>query len=124
MRLKLYLDEDVMNGGLVQALRLRGVDVISVRDTHMQGRTDEQQLEYATSVDRVLYSFNVRHFMALHARFLEEGRSHAGIILAKQERRYSVGEQLRLLLRIMTDLSAEQIRDQVVFLGAWANEQW
>ena len=122
MRLKLYLDEDVMNGGLVQALRLRGVDVISVRDTRMQGRTDEQQLEYATSMDRVLYSFNVRHFMALHTRFLEEGRSHSGIILAKQERRFSVGEQLRLLLRVMTDLSAEQIRDQVVFLGAWQNE--
>lgn len=90
----------------------------------MQGRTDEEQLEYATSVDRVLYSFNVRHFMALHARFLEEGKSRAGIILAKQERRYSVGEQMRLLLRIMTDLSAEQIRNQVVFLGAWANDQW
>jgi predicted nuclease of predicted toxin-antitoxin system len=69
MRFKLYLDEDVMNGGLVHALRLRDVDVISVRDTGMQGRTDEQQLEYATSVDRVLYSFNVRHFMALHTRF-------------------------------------------------------
>ena len=90
----------------------------------MQGRTDEQQLEYATSMDRVLYSFNVRHFMALHTRFLEEGRSHSGIILAKQERRYSVGEQMRLLLRVMTDLSAEQIRGQVVFLGAWENELW
>jgi uncharacterized protein with PIN domain len=122
VRFKLYLDEDVMNGGLVQALRLRGVDVTSVRDTHMYGYTDEQQLEHAASEGRVLYSFNVRHYTVLHSRFLEEGRSHAGIILGKQERRYSIGEQMRLILRIMTDLSAEQMRDRMVFLGAWTNE--
>jgi predicted nuclease of predicted toxin-antitoxin system len=122
VRFKLYLDEDVMSGGLVQALRLRGIDVISVRDTQLQGRTDEYQLEYATSVGRVLYSFNVRDFMALHTRFLQEGRSHSGIILAKQEHRFSVGEQMRLILRIMTDLSAEQMQNQVVFLSTWLNE--
>jgi hypothetical protein len=119
VKIRLYLDEDVMAGGLIPALRTRGVDIISVRDTHLEGATDQQQLEYTTKQGRVLYSFNVRDYMALHATFLEQGKSHAGIVLALQSRRYSVGEQTRRLLRLIAEKSAEEMRDQVVFLSNW-----
>jgi hypothetical protein len=117
--IRLYLDEDVMAGGLIIALRNRGVNALSVQDTHLEGCTDEQQLEYATEHGRVLYSYNIRDYMALHRTFLEQGRSHAGIILAEQSRRYSVGEQTRRLLRLIAEKSVEEMKDQVVFLSNW-----
>jgi len=119
VKTRLYLDEDVMSGGLIPALRTRGVDIPSVRDSHLEGATDEQQLDYASEQDRVLYSFNVGHYMAIHTAFLQQDNSHKCIILAEQSRRYSVGEQTRRLLRLIAEKSAEEMQDHVVFLSNW-----
>ena len=81
-------------------------------------RSDQEQLEYAAAEERAIYSFNVGHFCRLHAEFLDQGRSHAGIVLAQQQR-FSVGEQLRRLLKITATLSSEDIRDRLEFLGSW-----
>ena len=103
----------------MKALRAHGVDVVSASDVEMIGRLDEFHLQYAASQGLVLYSFNARDYMALHAKFLEEGLSHAGIILAAQNR-YSIGEQLRRLLALVAAKSAEEMKDQVQFLSAWS----
>jgi len=108
--ISLYIDEDSMDNDLVQALRLRGVDVTTVRDEGRRGLSDEEQLEFASANGRVLYTFNVKDYLPLHAMFPASERSHAGIIVAEQ-RNYSVGEQLRRLLRIIGERSAEQMRD-------------
>ena len=79
---------------------------------------DEVHLEYAIRQGRALFSFNVGDFYRLHASFLKEGKSHAGIILARQQR-YSVGEQMRRLLKLIAAKSAENMRNQVEFLSTW-----
>lgn len=81
-------------------------------------REDREQLEYATVQGRVLYSFNVADFYHLHTIFLTQGRSHTGIILAQQQH-YSVGEQMRRLLKLIASRSAEDMKNQVEFLSAW-----
>lgn len=118
MRISLYFDEDSHSASLVQALRSRGVDVITTLEAGMLEREDQQQLEWATAQGRVLYSFNMGHFYQLHTAFLTHGKSHAGIILAQQQR-YSIGEQMRRLLKLIAAKSAEEMRDQVEFLSAW-----
>ncbi|MDA1276895.1 MAG: DUF433 domain-containing protein [Verrucomicrobia bacterium] len=57
-------------------------------------RSDEDQLLWATSAGRVIYTINARHFCRLHRTFLEVSRDHAGIIIGQQQR-FSIGEQLR-----------------------------
>ena len=42
----------------------------------------------------------------------------AGLILARQQQ-YAVGEHLRRLLRLMTQLTAEERHNRVEFLSAW-----
>ncbi|MDQ3755241.1 MAG: hypothetical protein M3371_10980 [Acidobacteriota bacterium] len=84
----------------------------------MRGRDDDQHLDYATAQGRVLYSFNVGDFSALHAAYLTEGKTHAGIILAPQQR-YGIGEQMRRLLRLVRTVSAEEMRDRIEFLSVW-----
>jgi hypothetical protein len=46
------------------------------------------------------------------------GRDHAGIILAQQQR-YSTGEQIRRLLRLIGSFTDEAMRNREEFLGRW-----
>ncbi|MBP5974573.1 hypothetical protein HW132_18000 [Brasilonema sp. CT11] len=45
-------------------------------------------------------------------------RTHAGIALAPQQQ-YSVGQQLRGLLKLAADKSAKEMANQLVFLSAY-----
>jgi len=118
MKIRLYLDEDAQRGSLVKALRERGVDVQTAHDAEMDDRDDNEHLDYAAEQGRVLYSFNVGDFNRLHAEYIRQNKTYAGIILAPQQK-FSVGEQLRRLLRICNTRSAEQMQNSVEFLGAW-----
>lgn len=118
MKIRLYLDEDAMAHRLARELRLRGIDVVTALDEEMIERTDIEHLDYASRQGRVLYSFNVGDYCRLHGQFASGGRRHAGIILTQQQR-YSIGEQLRRLLRVVAVRSAEDMQDNIEFLSTW-----
>jgi len=118
MTICFYFDEDTMDADLVHALRIRGVEVTTALEQGMIRRDDIDHLELATSQQRVLYSFNVGDFQHLHIHYMTQSKHHAGIVLARQQR-YSVGEQMRHLLKILAYLSAEEMHDRIVFLSAW-----
>jgi len=118
MRIRFYLDEDAMDSDLVRALRVRGVEVITANDVGLIALPDEKHLSWAAENGCVLYSFNVSDFMALHVSYLASAKDHAGIVLAQQQR-YSVGEQMRRLLRLVEMKPAETMRNTVEFLSAW-----
>ncbi len=118
MKLRLYLDEDTIRAGLVQALRSYKVDVATVYESEKLGDSDEQQLRYASTQERAIYTFNRKDFMALHTNWLEAGRAHAGIIIGQQQR-FGIGEQARRLVKLVDTVSAEEMRDRVEFLSAW-----
>jgi len=120
VKISLYLDEDSQDTALVRALRSRGVDVLTAAEAGMSHRLDEEQLEWSNQQKRVLYTCNARDFYRLHTQILTEGRSHAGIVVLPQQR-YSVGEQMRRLLKLIASKSAEQMRNQVEFLSAWGD---
>ena len=117
MTIRLYLDEDTMSSSLVMALRSRGVDVATALENGMIEKPDREHLEWASSQGRVLYSFNVGDFSRLHTEFLSQGHPHAGLVLAKQQR-YSVGEQMRRILRLIAARPAEEMCNLVEFLSA------
>lgn len=117
-QIRLYLDEDALQDALVQALQNSGVDVVTVADADKLSFSDEDQLTWAAQHMRVIYSFNMGDFHCLHSVFLAEAKSHHGIILAPQQR-YSIGEQLRGLLKLIAERSAEDMINQLVFLSAY-----
>jgi hypothetical protein len=114
----LYFDEDSVNRALIRALLARGMDVTHAIEAGHAGSPDRVQLEHATADGRVLFTYNVGDFFALHTQFRREGRSHAGLILAVQQR-YTVGEQMRRVLRMNRDRSSDDMRDRVEFLSSW-----
>lgn len=118
MRIRLYMDEDAMDRDLVQALRARGVDVLTALEAGKIERVDSEHLDHAMAQGRVLYSFNVADFWRLHTAYMASTRAHAGMVLAHQQR-YSVGEQARRLLKLIATRSAEEMKNRVEFLGHW-----
>lgn len=119
--IRIYMDEDSMSRSLVRALRARGTDVITALEEGMIERDDADHLDYATAQGRVLYTFNVADFYRLHTEYLAQGKSHAGIILVRQQR-YSIGEQMRMLLKLLAEKSVEEMKNNVEFLSAWGRK--
>ena len=110
--IRLYTDEDVHKKVSV-ALRTRGYDVVSVHDSKNWGLTDLQQLEYATSQERAIFTFNTGDFIRLHKVYLNNKKSHFGIILSKQ---IPLKKTINLLISFLYNHSSEQLKDNIFWI--------
>ena len=115
MAIRLYVDEDAMARAFVNGLRAREVDVKTVFEEGMVGRSDVEQLEHAADQGRVIYTFNVGDFCQLHTEFITNGKNHSGIVVVYRQR-YAIGEQIRRMMCIIHTQSAEEIRNTLRFL--------
>jgi DNA-binding transcriptional MerR regulator len=113
-QIRLYLDEDILERSLIKALRNAGIDVSTTAEANNLSCTDEEQLIWATSQGRVIYTLNVGDFCYLHKIYMEQGRNHSGIVMGKQS--YSIGEQLRGFLKLISLKTAEEMICQQQFL--------
>ncbi|MGF1936545.1 MAG: DUF5615 family PIN-like protein [Nostoc sp. ChiQUE02] len=120
-QIRLYLDEDSFEKSLIKAFCNANLDVVTVADVSRQSYSDDEQLIWATEQGRAIYSYNRRDFCCLHNEFLATERNHAGIILLQQQR-YSVGQQLQGLLKLIATRSAEEMVNQLVFLSAYIDK--
>ncbi len=120
-QIRLYMDEDSGDTALVLALENWGVDVITTLGVNRLSFSDEEQLIWAKSQGRVLYSSNIRDFYSLHTAFLTQEQPHSGMILVQQQR-YSIGELMRGILRLVAAKSAEEMENQVEFISTWIGE--
>ncbi len=116
MALELLLDEDVQTG-LADALRRQGIDVVTVEEVGRRQLSDESQLEWATRQKRVLFTYNIKDFVALHNRWTERGWEHPGIIVSRQ---VTIGEALRPLSHLMQQRAPEDMINRVEFLSNWS----
>ena len=108
-------DEDVY-GAVAPALRAAGLDAISTPESGRLAESDESQLEWARNEGRAFVTFNVGHFAALHAAWLQQGRHHAGIVVSSQR---PIGDVLRRLLRLVNTLEADAMQDRLEYLSDW-----
>lgn len=112
MKVRLLLDEDVQFA-LGLALRKRGYDALHIQEIARKGLSDKEQLDFAISEKRCLFSYNVKDFVLLHNRWVQGRQEHCGIIVSKQ---LPVGEALKKLLRLLTQHSQESIQNCILFL--------
>jgi hypothetical protein len=113
--IRLYLDEDV-HKRVATALRLRHFDVISAHEVHRQGLSDEDQLIYAASERRTLFTFNTPDYLQLHLDWLQHGQEHHGIIVSDQ---LPISETIRRLLNLLNRVTAEEMVNEVRWLQAF-----
>jgi predicted nuclease of predicted toxin-antitoxin system len=113
MRVKLYLDENVPEA-IATALRLRGYDVTTTKEAGKKAASDSDQLRYATSQKRVLFTFNVADFAKLHDEFLNDKYRHSGIIISRQ---LPIGTVVKRLLKMLSRLSSTAIENNIFWLS-------
>jgi len=81
----------------------------------MLGKTDAEQLNYATSQGRCLVSFNVGDYMQLAAERAHSTMPHSGILVTQQVSRQVFGDLLRRLLAILNTTTADEIQNVLRF---------
>ena len=114
-RVRLLVDEDAQHRDLAPRLRARGIDVITAAEAGLNGEPDDVVLGFAGSERRAVHTFNAGDFCRLHNEYLRQGLKHSGIIVVPSQR-YSLGEQLRRLLRMIGSVSAEEMSNRLEFL--------
>jgi len=120
--LRLLLDEQ-QDPVIAQSLRKEGLDVIAVAERpELREISDADVLAAAIADRRAVVTEDVRDFTVLHGRFLEQGRTHYGIVFTSRTRlpRHKAGRRALLAaLRSMlgTHESEDALRDQLIWLG-------
>jgi hypothetical protein len=112
------LDEDCQSAALAAALRQHGIEVVTTNEANISGLSDDGQLEYAAGQNAAIVTNNIRDFTTLHARWIEEGRQHAGIVVFPQQE-YSLGEVVRRLSHLHRTLNAEEMQSRLEWLTSW-----
>jgi predicted nuclease of predicted toxin-antitoxin system len=108
-KIKFHLDENVSNA-IAQGLRSRDIDVTTVPEVGLIGVGDEQQVIFARSQQRVIFTFD-DDFL----RLASQGIDHAGIIYTRQQN-HSIGKIISDLTLIWECLESEYMDNKVEFL--------
>ena len=111
----LYTDEDVTDD-LAPALRRRGYDAQSTAEAGNVSLADEDQLRYAAAQGRALFTYNIADIIALARQWHAQGIDDAGIIVSEQFSQRQFGALLRQLLRLLDNLTADEMRQQIIYL--------
>jgi hypothetical protein len=109
-----------MDRALIRGLRVRGIDLTTADEQGLRSALDTEQLAFAARKSRALVTSNIADFARLHTEYVSTGRHHAGII-AIQQQRWSVGEQLRRLMSLVQARTVDEMVDTFVYLSAWAD---
>jgi len=106
---RFYLDEHIPKG-VVDGLRRRDVNVLTVQEAGRSGKSDEEQLTFAAREGRVFVTFD-DDFLKLDAA----GVPHAGIVFSQTGRR-TVGEMIEKLVLISSVIEASEMKNHIEFI--------
>lgn len=101
-----------MSALVATLLRSRGLNVSTVPEQTTLGKTDSEQLEFATSLDRCILTHNRIDFERLHLQYMEENRGHSGIIIVPQRNAYEVAQRIGILVSALT---INEIANQLLY---------
>ncbi len=113
MSLRLYMDVNVRRA-LTEALRLRGVDVLTAQEDGTGELRDAEHLDRATALGRVIFTHD-KDFMREAAQRQQRGESFTGIIYAHQVE-VSLGQCFQDLLLITQAGQPEDMLNRLEYL--------
>jgi predicted nuclease of predicted toxin-antitoxin system len=111
--IRLYLDEDV-RPLLGRTLRARGYDAISAVDLGRIQNPDQEHFQFAAGEGRAILTFNIRDFVPIALRAIEDRLKFSGLIVSDQ---IEFRELLRRTLRLLGSRQSEEIENSIVWLS-------
>ncbi|MGH2608763.1 MAG: DUF5615 family PIN-like protein [Tepidiformaceae bacterium] len=115
---RIYFDEDSLAYAVIAPIRAAGVDCLLTSEAGRLESPDPDQLAFATERGMIIFTGNQGHFAALHKRWLESGRHHAGIIICRRDV-MDFGTQIRALTRLLNAVPPEDFIDRIEYLRRW-----
>lgn len=108
-KIKFHLDENVSNA-IANGLKKRGINVTTSPEEGLIGASDREQLAFALSQQRVIFTFD-DDFLSLASTGIE----HAGIIYTRQQRQ-SIGKIISDLVLIWECLEPNYMQGKIEFI--------
>ncbi len=99
-----------MEAAVAEQLSRRGIDVITAQKTHPPGEDDKVLLKYATSVGRVLCTYD-KHFIDI----AKSGIPHAGIAFFVHKHS-EIGYVIRSLAAMAEHYTADMMENRFEYL--------
>ena len=113
MSLAYFMDHHVRSE-ITEGLRRRGIEVLTAFEAGAAAWDDERIFEHATQLGRILFSQD-RHLLGHAHRWLDEGRSFAGLVYGHQLD-VSIGRAIDDLELIAKVYAPDDMRDRVEYL--------
>lgn len=107
----LYMDQHVP-ASVTEQLCRRGIDVVTVFEDNRAEQGDEEILDRAAQLQRVLFTQDI-DFVEITSRRLAQGPSFAGVVYAHQQKA-TVGQLVTNLELISKVMTLEEMRDQLI----------
>jgi Domain of unknown function (DUF5615) len=107
-KIRFFTDEHVSKA-VIEGLRQRGVEVLSIPDANMIGASDESILSKATTEGYVVFTQDT-DFLRFHA----SSTNHRGIVYTS--RATSIGDAIRGLMLVYKVLEFEEMENHIEFL--------
>lgn len=108
-KIRFYLDEN-LPVAIATQLKSRGIDVVTVRDLGLLGDSDENHLQRAAEMGRVLCTHDNDYIELASDEF-----EHAGIVFGQQELHY-IGEWVKYLELMHAVYTPEEMKNRVEYL--------
>lgn len=109
----LYMDEHVPRA-VTNGLRLRGVDILTVQEDGLSGKSDTELLERAERLKRALFTSD-DDLLVEAAKQQRNGQEFHGVIYA-HPLKVSIGKCIKDLENLSKHGNIEEIINQVIFL--------
>jgi len=113
-KLKLYLNEN-LSWRISRALRGYGYDVICSHEVEMNAKSDDHQFDFAISEKRAVVTNNFRDFANLHKQYIENDKTHYGIIFTTK---FPISAMIKKLKHLLMNLTERDLLNQI----RWLNE--
>jgi predicted nuclease of predicted toxin-antitoxin system len=113
LSVELYMDHHV-HSAITAGLRSRGVDCVTAEEDGAAATADEQLLQRATDLGRVLYT-NDSDLLVIAAQWSSSGRPFVGVVYAEQLR-ITIGQAIADLDLMATATDPEEWQSRVEYL--------
>jgi predicted nuclease of predicted toxin-antitoxin system len=117
LSLRLLIDEDSQAKRLVNLLKNAGHDVITVNETGLSGKFNDEVLDYARQNERIILTRNYDDFQELH----EANPVHPGIFVVYQDANPSKDMSHQTIVKAIANLevSGMPLANQFIPLNHW-----
>jgi predicted nuclease of predicted toxin-antitoxin system len=113
MAVRFYMDAQ-FSAPITKQLRRRGVDALAAPEEKTNELPDDELLDLASSLSRVIVTFDIR-FRVMAENWIRTGRAFAGLVFVNSNRA-SIGQVVSDLEMIAKVYEPDELRNKVKFV--------